>query len=435
MQRRNQANGRGFRLGLFAFLLIAVCSGWVSAQTSPEMDLQREIRRLMADLNAPQAARREAAAEKLKQAGPEILPYLPQPSRVFSAATNKLLEQVRRELEEAQSRAIWKPSEITLQGEFTLKELLAELAQQSGNRLVNNSREAEQTQSKITVNFQETPFWEALNEVLDQAKLELYPYESQTHTLMNRPENAKPMAERTVVRGAFRIEPQEIRLTNYLKTDDEQGVLQIEMMWESRLKPIAFYLQPQAFSFTDEEGNSLTLEQFGGRREIIPTAGETSQTFVLPFRVPSREIKKIGSVKGSIEVLLPGTAQTFTFSNLEAGVSQQQEAGNMTVSLDRIFQNRDIWDILVKLEFDDRTAALESYRGWVFQNEANLIDPQGNPVQAGLEEESIRNNRQIGVTYSYIIDGDLEGYTYRYITPTVILREPVTFELKDIPLP
>ena len=46
-----------------------------------------------------------------------------------------------------------------------------------------------------------------------------------------------------------------------------------------------------------------------------------------------------------------------------------------------------------------------------------------------------QTDREVGFAYFFDLPADLDGYTWIYQTPAAIVRVPVEYELRDIPLP
>ncbi|HCK40319.1 MAG: hypothetical protein MKZ95_10125 [Pirellulales bacterium] len=89
----------------------------------------------------------------------------------------------------------------------------------------------------------------------------------------------------------------------------------------------------------------------------------------------------------------------------------------------------------MRLRVDSEEAGLKSHRGWVFQNFTYLLDPEGKIVDHAGLETTMQSQREIGLAFFYLPDDKIGSDTWGYRTPTAIVRMPVSFELKEIPLP
>ena len=89
----------------------------------------------------------------------------------------------------------------------------------------------------------------------------------------------------------------------------------------------------------------------------------------------------------------------------------------------------------MRLAFDKADGALDSHRGWMFNNKAYLLDPMGEKVEMAGFETTRQTQQDLGVAYFFDIPTDPKGYTFVYETPGAILNMPVKYELKNLPLP
>ncbi|WP_145087613.1 hypothetical protein [Anatilimnocola aggregata] len=155
-----------------------------------------------------------------------------------------------------------------------------------------------------------------------------------------------------------------------------------------------------------------------------------------PLTAPERAVKQIASMKGKLMATVLGRVETFEFTDLEKIKQAEQERGGVTVAVEECRKNNEIYDVEIRVRFD-KAAALESHRGWIYNNESYLLDPKGNRIeQAGLEANLLDVN-EVGLSYKFDL-GDAKspaGYKFIYKTPAAIIRIPVEFELKGIDLP
>ena len=89
------------------------------------------------------------------------------------------------------------------------------------------------------------------------------------------------------------------------------------------------------------------------------------------------------------------------------------------------------------MRFDRAANALQSHRGWIYDNECYLLDPKGNQITTSDLEATLLAVNEVGVSYKFDL-GDAPnatGFRFVYKTPAAIIRIPVEFELKGIELP
>ena len=169
------------------------------------------VRRLVRQLDAPQLADRDAAEQELIKLGPDALDLLPAPTGRTSAEVQERLARVRRKFEQMAAQSAGEPSRVTLRGDpMKLSKCLEEISRQTGNRIVDFREQfnQEKTDPDVKVSFDKTPFWKALDDVLGQAKLTVYPFgpERAVH-VVGRPETTAPADRGWFDSGPFRFTP------------------------------------------------------------------------------------------------------------------------------------------------------------------------------------------------------------------------------------
>ena len=133
--------------------------------------------------------------------------------------------------------------------------------------------------------------------------------------------------------------------------------------------------------------------------------------------------------------MIPGKSEAFEFRDLANAKGQQQRRAGVTVTLDETRENDDIDELILRVEFDEASNALESHRGWILRNGAYLVDAAGARVDYGSYRVIHQDERSIGIAYLYALDGPLSDYRFVYETPSLVVRQPMQFTLKAIALP
>ena len=106
-----------------------------------------------------------------------------------------------------------------------LSKVLAALAEQSGNKIVDYREQFGQPASDppLKVHFDKTPFWQALDQVLDQANLTVYPFGDEPGlNIVGRGVGQTLRVQNAVYAGPFRFEP--IRLEAQRDLRRSQGL-------------------------------------------------------------------------------------------------------------------------------------------------------------------------------------------------------------------
>ena len=184
-----------------------------------------------------------------------------------------------------------------------LSEILRGIQEQSGNTIVDYRRQFGQpeTDPKLTVSFDKTPFWPALDQLMDQAGLTLYPYGQQRAVGLvarrggqeDRPRRPCELQRAVPLRaGVDRRPPRSAPAGGRVAGGDSR----------SGLGAAAADHQPDAShgrrAAVDERGEPLPVADREAQPEV-PTSGEaTAVKLELPLQLPPREVRQIASLQG-----------------------------------------------------------------------------------------------------------------------------------------
>jgi len=424
---------------MFAPLLLVGCALLGQADAAADEDLALEVRRLVRQLNATQLAEREAAERRLLELGPKVLDLLPRISERTPAEVKQRIGRIRQRLQLAAAESAAKSSLITLRGDAVpLSKVLAALQEQSGNKIVDFRENFGQPtpDPPLKIEFDKTPFWKALDQVLDQAELRIYSYgEENAISVVGRGKDELPRTDGANYDGPFRVEPVRIMAKREFRDPDGQSLhLTLLVAWEPRLKPISLRQKIADLKVVDENGNPLALDDRSAELEV-PAAGVTAVELILPLKLPSRDVKEIASLEGRLMAMLPGKVQTFTFSDLTTAKNVEQRIAGVTVTLDQVRQNGAVWEVRVRVRFDDAGQALESHRGWIFNNEAYLEGPDGKPIPYDSLETTRQTRDEVGVAYLFVLDEPPAKHKFVYKTPGAIVATAFDYQIKDVKLP
>lgn len=421
---------------------LTLIGGMLLGQAGPALgdDLEIQVRRLVRQLDAPQLAERESAEQKLIELGPEVLALLPQDPGRTSAEVAQRVARIRQKLERTMAESAGQASSVTLQGEMTLADAAARIEAQTGNKIVLRLPRAgpgEEAGPKLTLDLKNVPFWQALDQILDQAGLGVYPYgEEKAIYVVPRPGEGASRAARADASGPFRFEPVSIQAVRDLRNPGNQSLrLTLEVSWEPRLAPVSLLQRMGDLEVTDENGHPLAVEAQEAVSEVNVIPDSTTVPLEIPLKLPPRNISRIARLKGTLTALLPGKVETFRFDDLENAKEVEKRVGGVTVMLERVRKNRSVWEIRILVRFDKANGALESHRNWIYDNEAYLEPPQGEPIAWATFETTRQTEDEVGVAYYFAVDGPLTGHTLVYKTPALILTKGFDYHLRDIPLP
>ena len=405
-------------------------------------DLKLKVRTLVKQLDADELADRDDAEAALVELGPAALDVLPEPNDRLSAEAKQRLGRIMQKLQHAAAEATARATTVTLKADgMPASKVLAAIEQQTGNKVVDYRRRFGHAASDpaLRLTFDKTPFWQALDETLDTAALAVYAHgEDRGIHLVARPEGQTKRLGRACYSGPFRFEAIRIAAERNLRYADSQSLtLDVEIAWEPRLKPISIRQQLEDIKAVDEHGNDLPPGNRQAALESLAGEDDAGVNLAVPMKLPPRETKSIASLKGKLQAILPGKIETFTFGDLATAKNVEKRIAGVVVVLEGVRKNRDVWQVMMRVKFDEAGDALATHRGWVFKNEAKLEAADGKVIPHGGFETTRQTKSEIGVAYNFDIEADKlpEGLKFVYKTPGVLIATAFDYELKDIKLP
>ncbi|MGC4001802.1 MAG: hypothetical protein QM811_01065 [Pirellulales bacterium] len=166
-----------------------------------------------------------------------------------------------------------------------MKSLFAELAKRSGNPIDNVDRlPAELLKHTLDVEWKETPFWKALDEVLDQTQLSIYPFAT-GGGLSVVPKNNRqlPRSERAGYTGPLRLEANRVSLERDPRLAESPRMrVGLEISWESRLNPISVEIPLAKVKAIDDQRKTLdSLRSDGTATSLISDRAKGTEVEVL----------------------------------------------------------------------------------------------------------------------------------------------------------
>ncbi len=419
-------------------LHLVLISAMLVAQPGPARPpadalMQSLVRRYVRQLEHREGPKRAEAEQKLISMGPKVLSLLPTITPRTSAEVKERLGRVRKTLELVAVEAASKATSVTLEGEMTLGEALKAIEKQTGNRFEGTTGR----EMQVTAAFKETPFWQALDNLLDQANLDVNPYSGQRGSLQltARPDGAATR-EGAAHNSIFRFTPLRIEAVRELQNPALDGMrLTMRLEWEPRIHPVSIVLPAENLKVQTDDDKTLSLDGRGRQLEATVITEVASAEMEMPLSLAPRGAKKLASVKGSLETLIPGRIESFEFTGLSRIKGLDQQRAGVTVTFDRAVKNNELFDIQVRVRFDKANDALASHSNLDSNIRAYLLDADGRRVENDGVERSETGANEAGFIYIFDTGGSLDGYTFVFQTPAAIVKKTVDFELKDIPLP
>jgi hypothetical protein len=403
-------------------------------------DLAEKVKELFKQLDDPSAEKRDAAEKGLVELGPSIMPLLPRVTPRTSAEVKDRLLRISKSLDKVAAEEIIKPKMLTLAGEASLKSVLEEIEKQTGNKVRDMRMEGGGEAADITIKskLENVPFWQGLDQILDEAELSVEGVATESGALgiIPRPEGQAKRFGKAFYSGPFRFETIELEAKRSLRAANmERLKLFIEATWEPRLRPVIIEQKLEDVIAKDDMGNVIPIDGADGDIAVDVEFDASLIELEIPLKLPSRDIKKISSVKGKASVVLLGRDANFEFANITKAKEVKQTQAGVTVVLESVAKSDDVYEVRMRVELDDAQGTLESFRAGIFSSEAYLLSPNLERIDNDGEEASREDENVFGRIYEFSLDGDISKYKFVFKTPVTVIRTPVEYELKDIELP
>ena len=400
---------------------------------SDQENMER-VERWVDSLGASSSIERRRAERSLLEAGPSILPWLPEKLTTESAEANERLARIRKILlsqrQETQSFAT--STMIDFSGVSKFGEALERLGLDTG---VTFSHPIDE-ESLIEPISATLPFWHALDLLLDQKELDVNFYGGSRNEiqLIRRRDERPSRVDSAAYSSMYRIEPVSVNARRTLRSDELGGMsVAVEISWEPQLTPIGLTFPLQELELILDDGATLKPQASGGTIDVATTSELAFSECSLPFQLPSGRPHKISSLHGVVRALVPSRPAEFQIPLISG--TGKVTIDEMTVSLDSIRQNNELYQLVISVELENAGRALESHRQWIFENNLFLKRKDGSRVEHLGYEVLQQTESGVSLSYLFDLDGGPESLSLVYQSPTSVSSSEVKFELKEIPLP
>ena len=431
-----------WRLSLAAAVVISCVIVRADTPAGPiAPELRKKVNRLLADLDAESRGVRTAARASLLEMGPAILPLLPDDRTLSNADTRETVGQIRMRLERQRALDTLTASHVTMHGRFPLREVLSRITQQTGNRFDCAAIDPAHLDQELTINDESRSFWSTCDELIQRAGLAYAPVHK-PGSLALLPVAKTHLERDLAVResGPFRVVILSVEFRPALGESRNRLRINWSLMAEPRLRPL----------FASIAANRLVA----GSGDIIfdpatPTAkwelsmGEGSQSLRLTadFEIPAGAQPASVEFNGSLGVEMAAGPHAFVFDDLTSAGRERRRAGSVTVGLrggefSPPGENRAAARIEISLVYDQGGPAFESYRTWMYHNEATFEMKNGKRLAPRpIVSTQQQGDGSVAVEYNFAdVEGMPRDYRFVYVAPTLITRVPVDFRFPKIPL-
>ena len=424
---------------LFGFSFILLISIWLGSVDSihAQDDIGKKVQSLVSELNTDDRDEIDKAIRKLVALGEDCLDPLEEAFGKAKPVVQARILLARSKIEQSIAEQKVKASKVTLEGDMTFDEAIAQIQKQTKTRFAYEPIDRE----RLELSLKDVTLWEAMDEILDQSLMQISPYggEGGSIGLVPRSEEVDDFVGRTAYSGAFRVIVSRIDSSkDYNNPRNEGTTIKLDINWESHVKPIAIEQSLTELKVRDEFKDNLAVKLPEG--SASPVIGDSVQPDIpnsemyIPLELVDRKIGKIDTLEGTIRVLLPGRIETFDFGTVgKIKKNQTIQRSHAKVSFIGSEKNDDLYTLMLSVEFDEKKNPLEVHQGWILENEIFLKKADGTKIQAlGVEQAMMKQNQMV---VTYLFEGDPKEHQLIYKTPAQLIKIPVKYKLRNIILP
>lgn len=325
---------RGILVSPTQFLIIAIVAAGLSPAAlwawqevaPPEMPTARLVR----SLGAGDYRQRRAAADSLTKLGEASIPALEEAAQSTDAETRLRAQELLTQLRSAQ---LWKAPVLSLSGSVpTVAGVLEELSRQSGNPLRLGDKYGELADGQLNVVRQRGTFWQFLDEIcrtsgnrlrlsFDPRVSELVVAEGQTDLAPKA--YAGPV--RATIESARRVFIEDVDYTSGERETAHSFQLAMNMIWEDRLRLLAYHPQVELLNAVSDQGESISAPSVKPKAWQVLAPNDRQVQLNLMLDPPAVGVQQLETLQLGWELLAAGDFRTLEVDRLEAQTTLAQD--------------------------------------------------------------------------------------------------------------
>jgi hypothetical protein len=316
---------------------------------------------------------------------------------------------------------------VTVKTSSTLTDILAEVTKQSGLTL---DASAVDGTAKVNVNFNNTPFWAAVEAVADQANCFVSVAGTKVK-LTKRPNGVGAVP--SGIDGPFRVVVKRVTAKRDPEQADAEYEIHLEVQWEPRFPVYLIDGEPTATAVAGKQKLAANAPSV----RVIPT-GHTHAAVVKLKNVP-REAKQLDELACSFRVVAAAKVLAVEFKDLTADKPVSQTVDGVTVTLQPVkgFDKR--VEFGVTAEYPDGHPEFESFQLWHATNAFRLFPPNDRTGRKPTDLNLGEGGRRVSAEYHFARPAgttlDLKGWRAVYETPGPMSEQTLKVTLKGVVLP
>lgn len=407
--------------------------------TAADPNLQPLVQAELKRLESASRADRTRAEQELIRLGPDILPLLPPPDLLDSAAVRVAVRRIRVRLEHDAAELSLKPSTVTLSGNLSLRQLVEEITRQSGNALSVEQLPSKLLDRRQSVDLQETTFWATISQ-LESIGIDVR-YDPETGRLTLQPADSTRSAFASAAVRSFRLIASPLRQKEKTGESDTLVSTQIHVLSEPRLRPLFLRYQTSDFELsTGDENRTLRPFNAGASIEVPLGNGGREATIALSF-ASQKPLPEQAAISGKVNLLLAAREQPVSFSQLDDARRVSRRRGGVTVTVTDVGYEgsrpqQHNARVRVQVSYDLGARAFESHQTWVFHNRVYLIDPEGNEHGPDGGFSTLhQGDKTVAIEYRFRnLPDDPSSWDFVYVAPTLLINVEIPIAISELPV-
>jgi hypothetical protein len=443
-------------------LLIAVLSlcWFAPAFAAPPADDEAAFDRLVEQLGDSNYRQRDAATRQLEAGGLKAVPAL---KKGLTHADPEIRRRASDLIPQIETAALVAPRRVTLKlTDKPLRAIFDEMTKQSGFK-IEFWTSPQSVGQKFSCDFQDMPFWPALDQLCRDANLVLQPTYGDERIVLQSQGGYTPHVS---YEGAFRFVPTGFQMYRNLEFGLVGGAGQMPQHNETLTLSFLVFSEPRLpllgmgevrlEAAYDADKNSMLPPAnpasagetvvFGGgivRRHMVHRYGNGNRSYMqqgqLTLHRPSERPSKVKLIRGVIPVTLLAEQKAVVIAhNVLKAKGKKSTVGTTTFHFDDItVQANKQYQIKLNITEENK----DNPNDWTWMNtlfqRIELRDDRGNvfPVHGTNWGNTAPNNVQMTLTYGPPTNGKAGPPSKFMFQQWRTLQHQVRFEFKDLPLP
>ena len=187
--------------------------------------------------------------------------------------------------------------------------------------------------------------------------------------------------------------------------------------WEPRTTPIFLSQRLSEIAAVDDTGRTVEIS---GRQGTLTAACRKRPAVRgdgTAVCAAGPQARRLASLRGTLDVLLPGRVERFEFADLEQAANVQQRHAGVTVTLEQTRENDEAQEVhmRVRIRCGRQRPGIASRLD--LQERAYLVDADGKRLACGGQRVVSQEADGVGMAYLFALTRPLSDYRFVYETP------------------